>query len=404
MVQSARTTFNRPIHTEISPELTAPGIRRFGEKGMHTFFGYYDLTPFDLNEQRLLATSVGPVKKATLSDTKLKVGFFDLRDASAYFHEIDMTTTWCWQQGCRLQWFPDKTGNTVIYNRVVDNRYGCVVQDIQTKKLLGVFNRPIYAIDAKGRWGLSLNFSRLQRLRPGYGYSNFPDTTEDQKAPENDGVWKVDLETGQEEFLISIKDVSELEPLPSMEGATHNFNHLHFNPAASRFLMFHNWTQNGRRYARLMTADLDGGNIYPLINEELVAHYAWKSDQELVAVTIRPDTGAQYDFYRDQSRERTLFRKDLFNLDGHPSFSPDGSLVLTDTYPDKERYQHLLLYKMDTGVFEELGSFFCPPKYFGDRKCDLHPRWSPLGNAICIDSAHDSMRALYVLDRPRTIS
>lgn len=404
LARSARTTLDWPIHA-VSRKLFSPlegfKAKRYGESGRHTFFGYYDLTPFDANEQILLAGAVRPVRKLNLSDTPLQIGYFDLREPNPDFRSLDETTTWCWQQGCRLQWFPDKAGQAVIYNRVVDNSYGCIIQDIRTKEPLRAFHRPVYAVDREGRWGLSLNFSRLQRLRPGYGYANFPDATEGENAPDHDGIWRINLGTGEENLLLSVKQISAWEPLPSMAGAVHYFNHLGFNPSSSRFLFFHAWVQNGKRYARLITTDLDGRNLYPLINEGLVAHYAWKSDNELLAFSSHADTGTQYHLYCDQSPERTVFGRERFDQDGHPSFSPDGSTLLLDTYPDKNRYQHLSLYKMATGEFLSLGSFFSPMKYFGAERCDLHPRWSPRGNYICFDSAHDGARGLYVMEKPQ---
>jgi hypothetical protein len=31
-------------------------------------------------------------------------------------------------------------------------------------------------------------------------------------------------------------------------------------------------------------------------------------------------------------------------------------------------------------------------------RCDLHPRWGRDGRAVCIDSAHEGARQMYVLD------
>lgn len=401
-VRSARAVLYRPVRKIRRKFFTTPNpltMRRFGQRGKHTFFGYYDVTPFDLGERYLLAAQVSASGKTTPSLTPLSLGYYDLEEPKPVFHEIGQTSTWCWQQGCRLQWFPFSGRKAVLYNRVIEGRYGCVIQDIFSKELLRTFQNPIYAIDPKGQWALSLNFSRLQRLRPGYGYANLPDRTENQAAPEEEGIWKINLENGVAELLISLRTISEWEPLPGMAQATHYFNHLHFNPSSSRFLMFHIWEQNKKRRTRLITADLNGQNRFPLINEGHVSHYAWKSENEIIAYATHAGTGTRYYQYRDQSQERMVVGKDHLTEDGHPSFSPDGSILLTDTYPDKNRHQHLLLYKIKEGRLQRLESFFSPMRYYGEQRCDLHPRWSPSGNQICIDSAHESHRAVYVINK-----
>ena len=42
--------------------------------------------------------------------------------------------------------------------------------------------------------------------------------------------------------------------------------------------------------------------------------------------------------------------------------------------------------------------FRSPPAYTGDVRCDLHPRWSRDGRAVCVDSTDDGTRQVYVLD------
>jgi Tol biopolymer transport system component len=84
--------------------------------------------------------------------------------------------------------------------------------------------------------------------------------------------------------------------------------------------------------------------------------------------------------------------------DGHPSYSPDRRWIVTDTYPDKARQRHLLLFNTETEELIELGRFFAPWAFDGPERCDLHPRWSPDGRHISIDSAHEGVRKSYILD------
>lgn len=54
---------------------------------------------------------------------------------------------------------------------------------------------------------------------------------------------------------------------------------------------------------------------------------------------------------------------------------------------------------MATGKRYPLGHFHSPKEYNGEWRCDLHPRFSPNGRKVAIDSAHGGDgRQLYLID------
>jgi len=217
-------------------------------------------------------------------------------------------------------------------------------------------------------------------------------------GPKKDGIWYLDLNTGENKLLFSIADIVQLEPLKTMQGAVHYFNHIFINPDGSRFLFFHVWLQKGRKYTRLITCNMDGSEPYPLINEGHVSHYTWKSVDELLCFSTHADSGMKYHLYKDKTSYREVIADGLLKEDGHPSYSPDGKFILTDTYPDKYNDRHLLLFEVSNERILNLGRFFSPYRYIGELRCDLHPRWSPSGRYIAFDSAHEEKRSMYAID------
>ncbi len=370
-------------------------LRKFSVPNKHTFFGYYDKNPFCKNNIFVLATVAPFINRSPNENDKLIIGYFKW-DKNNTFHPIGKTTTWCWQQSCRLQWLPPNEDVLVIYNKLVNNRYGSIVQNIKTKKIVSKHSVAIYDIDKKGENALTLNFSRLGRLRPGYGYVNIPDDTLHQLTPEHDGVWIYNLLKREKKLLFSLKFLSKLDPLPSMESAEHYINHLSFCPCGNRFMFFHLWLKKIKRYSRLITADIKGKEIHILNNEGMVSHYTWKTCNDLLVYSYHKDTGTNYHTYNDINGEKSVFAKDILKEDGHPSFSPNGNLI-TDTYPDKYGERKLLLLRSDNELFE-IGRFYSPLKYQGETRCDLHPRWDRLGQKICFDSVHEGMRKMYILE------
>jgi hypothetical protein len=299
-----------------------------------------------------------------------------------------------------LQWYPinnEGENKIIIYNKLIDNSYGCCIQDISSREVLRRYRRPIYSVSPDGRFGLSLNFSRLERLRPGYGYKNLRDETKDQVVPEESGIWYLDLVTGKERLLFSIADIVQLQPLNTMQDALHYFNHICINPNGTRFLFFHVWLQEKTRYTRLITSNPDGSELYALVNEGHVSHYNWRSNDELLCFSTHANSGTKYYLYKDKTERREVVGEGIFDGDGHPSYSPDGEFLITDSLPDKFGDRHLLLLKLEDNSVRRLGSFFSPFNYVGELRCDLHPRWSPSGRYVAFDSAHEGKRSLYSL-------
>jgi Tol biopolymer transport system component len=73
--------------------------------------------------------------------------------------------------------------------------------------------------------------------------------------------------------------------------------------------------------------------------------------------------------------------------------------MVCDTYPlGTDRLQELFLYHVETGARIDLGAFHAADRFTGDIRCDLHPRWSPDGKTISIDSVHEGSRQIYLVD------
>jgi len=387
-----RFIFNHQSYTSIPIE------RTFYHPLCHVFFGYYDITPFSADESLLLAMNVAYEDNFSISEGQAKVGFYNLTDEKSSFYEIGSTQTWCWQQGCRLQWYPQENSEIVLYNTIVDGNYGCLVQDIFTKEIIRKYKLPIYTVSRDGRWGLSLNFSRLQRLRPGYGYNTIPDKTQDELIPKNDGIIRLDMKTGEKILLFSIMDIVNIKTTNTMQGAEHYFNHLLFNPEGSRFLLVHLWVNEGKRYSRLITADHNGKNIYVMNNEGHSSHYCWRTNTQILVYCTFSGTETHYYLCEDMSDSRKIVGKGILTEDGHPSFFPSSNIIITDTYPDKYRDQSLITYNLDNYEIKTLNKFYIPIKFYGETRCDLHPRLSPNGNYICVDNIHNNLRCMTVFD------
>ena len=362
-----------------------------------TFFGYHDKTPFSANGKKILAMSVtADDGRAESECSEIRLGYFEKNNKGEFtssFIAVATTNTWCWQQGCMLQWHPKKPDNWVVFNCLVNGDYGAQVLDIDTGEAIKTYKDPIYAISGDGKWASTLNFSRLGRLRPGYGYSLLEDHTRSIKAPSDDGVFIFDLETGSKRLLVSLAELAA--DLDTGE-AEHYINHATFSPDGSNLLFFHLWSEVGRpaRGLRTCVVNMQTKKWRVLEQNRVVSHYCWRDNSRLFATTKERNGGWHYSLYD----ALTGAREDLdipLQEDFHPMFHPQNDRILViDTYPDKRRDQHLCLIDIDKGIVNEVAVLRSPYRYQGQVRCDLHSRWDRWGQYIVVDTTVSGRRKL----------
>ena len=368
------------------------------DDGFEYFFGYYDKSPWDAADRRVIALKV---KDTHASPAPAEPGELVLIDTGDGNKVLPVATVNAWnvQQGCMAQWLGPGFDRYILYNDFRDGRFCAVIYDANERREVRTLPLPAYDVAKDGSFALSLDFSRLHRLRPGYGYSNLPDTTAGQRCPDSPCIWRMELATGAVRPLLKYTDLAAFEPDPSMSGAEHKVNHLMICPDGSRFMALHRWFDRGHKHTRLVTANCDGTGLFNLSDDGFASHSYWKNDREILSFLNKEGTGKRYYLMRDRSREYRALWPEL-TTDGHCSYSPDGSRVVTDTYPNRSRLASVYVCAEHRAHPLRVARVFSPLRYFGDCRCDLHPRWNRAGDRLCIDSVHEGRRALYAIPAP----
>ncbi len=376
----------------------APPARAVTAGPSFHWFGYYDKFPWNASQKLLLSNEIDFMDRILQAGDTINVGFVDL-EAGPEFHPLAETPAWCWQQGTMLQWLGTDPERKCIYNSVEDGQYVSVIHDVQSGETR-TLPRPVYAVSRDGTQAVGNNFARVARTRPGYGYLALPDPTEGVDAPDDDGVWWMDLATGENRLIISLEQIVNTRHQDSMDEGESWVNHLQFNTDGSRFLFLHRWRvpATGSHWTRLLTANPDGSDICVLNEFEMTSHFDWLGTDHILAWARHRQIGDKYFLYRDQSPWFEVVGEDVFTCDGHCSYSPDMRFILTDTYPDGEEKRTLIIYDTVTGSRSDIGRFLSPKEYSGEIRCDLHPRWSRDGKQVCFDSIHEGPRQIYVID------
>lgn len=355
-------------------------IIEFSKPGCHTYFGYYDVTPFQDNKIIYL-------EREKNSDV-CKIVLNDIHNAAKQY--LADSHAWNWQQGIRLRWFP-KCKDVISFNDYKEGLYLNRIVNIKTKEEKQL-DWPLYDIDSNGKYGITLDFERLGVMRPGYGY-----TCEPYKVGDlwNEGISIIDIEKNQLIKTVTYKELSE--SIKKVDDINHFYlNHLSFSPDGTKFLFFWIDKAKGFHQASLGVYDIQKDELIPLETEGKASHYVWDGNEEIICTVLNRKYVAGY--YRFNIKERTKKQTcpNGLQADGHPSIY-NKDIILTDTYPDKRGFQHIYLVNEKGDTKTELVSIYSVPMENIEMRTDLHPRLSEDKQYVSFDSSHDGLRKMLVM-------
>lgn len=387
-----------------------PPVRTITRGLKHHWFGYYDKLEFDPTNRFVLANEVDFEHRTPEADDVIRVGMVDTGDQDKWI-ELGTSSAWGWQQGCMLQWRPG-SDSEVVWNDRDGDRYVCRVMDVKTRKMR-TLPRPIYTLSPDGNWAITADFARIQRMRPGYGYVGLSGAYPQERAPEESGVWKMNLDTGASELVFSLADAAKVDHHgQSLADKWNYFNHLLINPDGTRFIVLHRWRNStgsgpdaeptGGFTTRMFTVAMDGSDRYILDPSGYTSHFIWRDPDHVCAWTKPEGKKAAFYRFRDQTSEIEIVGDGVMTLNGHNTYVPgtDNEWILNDTYPDrKTREQKPYLFHVPSGRRVSLGGFRSPQVYKGEWRCDTHPRSSNDGRTVAIDSPHTGEgRQVHLID------
>jgi len=384
-----------------------PPVRRITNGPQFHWFGYYDKWQIDITNRFALGMQVNFEGRTPTPDDQITIGMIDLTDSDKWI-ELGKSSAWSWQQGCMLQWLPGSK-EEIIWNDRVGGQFVSHILNVNTG-LKRTLPKPVYTISPNAEWALGLDFGRLQDLRPGYGYKGVPDRFRSKHAPGETGIYRVDMKTGKAELIVPYSTCSKIPHLgEDVQQYWHWYNHLLINPDSERFIFLNRWRKDsdaakkGNGFTtRMFTANKDGNDKYVIDPSGYTSHFIWRDNLHICAWT-RP-VGHPDGFYllRDKAQDIEAVGKGVMNINGHNTYLPNSNneWILNDCYPQGEnRLQTPYLYHITTNKRYDLGNFSAPAAYTGEWRCDLHPRYSPDGKMVIIDSTHEGLgRQMYLID------
>lgn len=358
------------------------------DKPVYTGFWYFDVEQFDPSGRYALAMKVTFQNREVQVTDTAEIGYYDLRK-NFMWKKIGETTAWNWQQGCRLQWRPHS--DEIVWNDRSDDgtRFISRLYHFKSGKQR-LLPRPIYDIAADGKTALTHEFARMKH--PGTAYVGIPDPCEDDKAPRESGIEKMDLETGKTEFLLSLEQLARLA-FPNGYAGTSNIYIFReeWNPSGTRFMVYLR-NYDSPVHVSGWSVSTDGRDVRYFYNDP--SHTTWLDDDTVLE-------GRFFGLFDDDGSGK--MSQQLADTRGNnitPTILPEpyDDWILGDTY-EIEGVQHLLLFHRPTGLFVPLAKLKANAAKRGIFRVDVHPRCSRDGRMVSFDATHEGFgRQLYMVD------
>lgn len=399
-----------PVSDEGGPCVT---IKMVTQGPANHFFGYYGISPWNRSQTRMIFLEADFNDRLPKVGEEARICLMEVSDGSMRI--VGTTRSWNMQQGAMLLWNPRNPDTEFFYNDIVDGELCSVLYNIETgcRRLFP----PLSGTGHTGKFLPSVSYGRVSRMRPVVSYGGVEDPNPQIAHPDNDGVYLVDLDTGERRLLVSFRAAADAiaERHPEIRDREMWIEHVELSPDDRRLMFMPRTWGNDPSGNNLETAmytiAVDGTDMRPVIPYDgYASHYGWGRGGQLV-VTANPggkDSDKVHLLINDDGKmEYRVIGKIPWGGGAHCCFDGTGRWIVTNrknksggSYRDEVWLYDTLNDKVHLLASMDMVS----GKYMGgDTRCDIHPRWSPDNTMICVDAMDPATetRQVFVLELRR---
>ncbi|MFM9028725.1 MAG: hypothetical protein ACKOQ6_12155 [Bacteroidota bacterium] len=345
------------------------------------FFGYYDLSPVNPSGTHI---AFHEMKENGMRSSIAEIVVLDL--VSNERKVIGETSMFNLQSGSRLQWLNE---SEIIYNFQKDEYSTCgtLRYDISTGQSR-FYPFPVFVSDE--HFAYSVNLQALLKSGNEYAYRKMKLEVEEEDEPM---ICRMDWRSGQSIAILTRLKLIRAGNREFPADCIHTVNHLMISPDKKKLLFIHRWYSSEGKSDRLMLLEIKDDSL-KILNDEMSSHCCWLNESTIMGYMRHEGRDGYFLVTTSGELSNLLPASDLPVRDGHPSTAMN--CIVFDTYPDKRRMQSLFLTRGDKT--ERIARFFSPITFNPYYRCDLHPRLNTNASCIFIDSDHDGLRSLYMID------
>ena len=374
----------------------------------HHFFGYIgqcQTVPWNASDRYILGMEIEHIDRMPTPAEAAVIILVDTHQNNKIIR-LDKTHAWNPQQGTMFYWNPLAAETQFIFNDrdVRTGRVFAVLYDIEKRKRIKEFRDEQAPIGnggfaQNGGAFLGINYGRLARLRAVTGYPETLDWSKQDNAPENDGIFVVDIETGARRLLVSYHQLAEKlrTDHPNIDDSPLFLNHTLWNRTGDRVYFFArgNWGKRNKERRKINTPfsiHIDGTGL-TRHSMHIGGHPDWAEGHLLIG--RQHNDQILYDVDKQEIVGK-MGTPDIFpKPEGDVSLSPDGTLF-ANGYKQGTKNIFVVYRRSDGAWVRSKG--LSKGEYFGDIRIDPAPRWNRANNAILVPGlARNRTRQMFVI-------
>ncbi len=369
-------------------------VEQLTSGGKHHFFGYIGqcrTIPWNESGRYILGLEVDSIHRMPYPEEAAKVFVIDTRKENKIIY-LDETHAWNHQQGTMFYWNPNAAETEFFFNDrdVKTGKVFTVLYDVKKKKRIKEYryeDSPVGngGVAWDGSFFMGINYGRLARLRLVTGYPDALDWSKEEVAPENDGIFKIDIKTGEKELLVSYRQMEdEIRKFDKDFKNTGLFiNHTLLNREGNRLYFFARagwgkWDNKTNRTNVAFSVHLDGSKL-TRHEQHIGGHPEWGEGSLLIG-----REGKNQIFYDVDSKKvvKQLGTAEIFpNPEGDISLSPDGNWFANGYKKGSENVY--TVYRLSDDQYVKSEGVY-KGDFSGDIRIDPAPRWNRSNDAILV--------------------
>ncbi len=378
-------------------------VRQLTSGPSHHFYGYIGHagnSPYSADGRYLIALRTtfqdrmpGPQDAAEIV----------LLDAQKNYAEtkIDETRAWNPQQGAMIYWNPEQPSRQFFFNDR-DPKSGKVftaIYDVVDRKRVREYRfdtQPVANGGVKQDGGMfaAINYARMARLRPVTGYPGTWDWTGDVLHPSDDGLFVVDVKTGERKLIVTFKQMRDMLAArhPQIDKKPLFLNHTLWNREGDRIFFFVRGDFGAKDRINVpMTVKPDGSG---LVEQRIFigGHPEWDFKSRLLGRV--EDKLIVYDSLKMEIVD-TIGGPEMFrDPEGDTALSRDGRLLVNGATTGAT--MHYTIVRRADKTFIKTEDFNRTGYEGGDLRIDPAPCWNRAGDRFAFPAlAKDGTRQMF---------
>lgn len=367
---------------------------------------FYDTSALDSSRRYLAITRFGNDTRLPQPGEPAKVIVRDLQTGADIVTET--TTAWDSQLGAQVQWHPNRP--EVFFNTMDATGMARAVSIDVATGARTEYAGSLYMLSPDARRMASPDLRKTGYVQAGYGVI-VADAPRNTGAPDDDGVWVTECDTGRHFLAVSLRHLAEAADLGDPDAGQWYTFHVKWNPVRDRLLVVVRWLLDGGKPQRAVVAcDSDGSNVHCIVSADQWAagghHPNWLPDGRGIIMNLRPEPDGPLRFVLIDDSPAAPWTVIPYAIgSGHPTLSRAMTHLLSDAYPNEPmardgcvplRWIDLKAQSEHTLAWINANPAFAGPKR--EWRVDPHPAWCMDGRHVIFNGWHKDCRRVFLAD------